>query len=181
MAGPTTLISAFLAGEENGQKIVPAKAQKPFLLALTSKSSARMMEMFLLLDKFQTFCGPKSVGASQHPDEVVFNFGPQNLLMPAIPEALLDHIQMHLDQLLCRDYVGIYTTVIEEKNTNMVSAADDSGIPSLDAPVPPRGNDGQRPIEQSPALFAGGNGSLTAAATGKHRHGASTTRHAFNS
>jgi hypothetical protein len=129
-----------------------------------------MMDMFLLLDKFQTFCGLKSVGASQHLDEAVFNFSPQNLLMPASPEALSDHIQMHLFQLLCRDYVGIYTTVIEEKNTNMVSADDDSGIPSLDAPVPPRGNDGQRPIEQSLALFAGGNRSPTAAATGKHRH-----------
>ena len=156
------------------KKLFPSKHRSLFLLALTSKSSARMMEMFLLLDKFQTFCGPKSVGASQHPDEVVFNFGPQNLLMPAIPEALLDHIQMHLDQLLCRDYVGIYTTVIEEKHTNMISADDDSGIPSLDAPVPPRGNDDQRPIEQSPALFA-------AAATCKHRHGMSTMRHAFNS
>jgi hypothetical protein len=74
-----------------------------------------------------------------------------------------------------RDYVGINTTLIKEKNTNMASADDSSGIPSLPAPVPPRGNDGQRPIEQSLALFAGGNRSPTAAATDKH-NGASTTR-----
>ena len=95
------------------------------------------MEMFLSLDEYQTFSGPKSVGASQHPDEGVFNFSPQILGMPAISEALLGHIQMHLFQLLHRGYVGIYTTVIEEKNTNMVSADNDSGILSLYAPVPP--------------------------------------------
>ena len=109
------LISAFSAGEENGQKMFPPQHRNLFLLALTSKSSARMMEMFLSLDEYQTFSGLKSVGASQHPDEGVFNFGLQILGMPAISEALLDHIQMNLFQLLRRDYVGIYTTVIEEK------------------------------------------------------------------
>ena len=99
----------------------------------------------------------------------------------AILDHLLDHIRSPSDAFIRRNYIGIDTTVIEEKNTNMASADDSSGIPSLPAPVPPRGNDGQRPIEQSPALFAGGNRSPTAAATGKHRHGASTTRHAFNS
>jgi len=99
--------------------------------------------------------------------------------MPAIPESILDHIRSPSDAFIRRNYVGIYTTVIEEKNTNMVSADDDSGIPSLSAPVPPRGNDSQRPIEQSPALFAGGNRSPTAAATRKHRHGAPTTRCVF--
>ena len=33
------------------------------------------------------------------------------------------------------------------KPSNMVSADDDSGIPSLTAPVPPCGNDGQRPMQ----------------------------------
>jgi len=143
-----------------------------------------MMEMFLSLDEYQTFSGPKSVGASQHPDEGVFNFGPQILGMPEISEALLNHIQMHLFQLLRRDYVGTYTTVIEEKNTNMVSADDDSGIPSLPAPVPPRGNDGQKRIKQSTALSAGPSWPPAAVATAKHRHFATmapSMRHAFNS
>jgi len=61
----------------------------------------------------------------------------------------------------------------------MASADDSSGIPLLSTPVPPRGNDGQRPIEQSTALFAGGNRPPTATATGKHRHGAPTTRRVF--
>mgnify|MGYP007027727760 CR=1 FL=1 len=58
------LISAFLAGEENGQKMFPPPHRNLFLLALTSISSARMMEMFLLLDEYQTFSGLKSGGAS---------------------------------------------------------------------------------------------------------------------
>jgi len=66
----------------------------------------------------------------------------------------------------------------------MVSAADDSGNPSLSAPVLPRGNDGQRPIQQSMALSAGPSRPPAAVATGKHRHFATmalTMRHAFNS
>mgnify|MGYP000129344267 CR=1 FL=1 len=47
------------------------------------------------------------------------------------------------DAFIRRKYIGIDTTVIEEKNTNMASADDSSGIPSLPAPVPPRGNDGK--------------------------------------
>jgi len=79
---------------------------------------------------------------------------------------------MHLFQLLRRDYVGIYTTVIEEKNTNMVSADDDSGIPSLPG------------IKQSTALSAGPSWPPAAVATAKHRHFATMApmmHHAFNS
>jgi hypothetical protein len=50
------------------------------------------MEMFSLLDKFQTFSGPKSAGTSQHPDEEVSHFGPLILEMSSRSEALLDHI-----------------------------------------------------------------------------------------
>mgnify|MGYP007070382032 CR=1 FL=1 len=137
------------------------------------------MEIFLSLDEFQTFSEAKSSQASLHPVEWALHFASLIVLMSASSEALLDHIRSPSDAFIRRNYVGINTTVIEEKNTNMASADDSSGIPSLPAPVPPRGNDGQRPIEQSPAPFAGGNRSPTAAATGKHRHGASTTRRVF--
>ena len=98
---------------------------------------------------------PKSAGPSQHPDEGVLHFRSLILAMSASSEALLDHIRSPSDAFIRRNYVGINTTVIEEKNTNMASADNSSGIPSLSAPVPPHGNDGQRPIEQSPALFVG--------------------------
>ena len=68
----------------------------------------------------------------------------------AILDHLLDHIRSPSDAFIRRKYVGINTSVVEEKNTNMASADDSSGIPLLSAPVPPRGNDGQRPIQQSP-------------------------------
>ena len=97
----------------------------------------------------------------------------------SILDHLLDHIRSPSDAFIRRNYVGINTTGIEEKNPNMASADNSSGIPSLSAPVPPHGNDGQRPIEQSPEPFAGGNRSPTAAATGKHRRGAPTMRRVF--
>ena len=174
-----TLISAFLAGEENWQKMFPPPHRNLFLLALTSKSSARMMEMLLSLEEYQTFCEPKSVGASQHPDEGVFNFGPQILGMSASSEALLDHIRSPSDAFIRRNYLGINTSVIEEKNTNMASADDSSGIPLLSAPVPPRGNDGQRYRDGLPQHFVHQNCPPTAAATVKHRHDASTMRCVF--
>jgi hypothetical protein len=99
--------------------------------------------------------------------------------MSSSSEALLDHIRSPSDAFIRRNYVGINTSVVEEKNTNMASADDSSGIPLLSALVPPRGNDGQRPVEQSTALFAGENRPPTAAATEKHRHGAPTTRRVF--
>jgi len=61
----------------------------------------------------------------------------------------------------------------------MASADDDSGIPSLSAPVPPRGNDGQRYRDGLPQRFVRQNCPPTAAATVKHRHGAPTTRRVF--
>ena len=51
--------------------------------------------------------------------------------------------------------------------------------PSLSSPVPPSGNDRQRYRDGSPQLFSGQNRPVAAAATGKHRHDASTTRRAF--
>jgi hypothetical protein len=66
------------------------------------------------------------------------------------------------------------------KNTpNMASAANNSNLSSLSSPVPPCGKDGQRYREGLPQLFAGRNQPLAAAATGKHRHDASTTGRAF--
>jgi hypothetical protein len=66
------------------------------------------------------------------------------------------------------------------KNTpNMASAANDSNLPSLSSPVPPCGNNGQRCRDGLLQLFAGRNWPLAAAATGKHRHNASTMRCAF--
>jgi hypothetical protein len=50
------------------------------------------MEMFSSLDKFLTFSGLKSGGASKHPDEGVCHFSPLILQMSARSEALLDHI-----------------------------------------------------------------------------------------
>ena len=49
------------------------------------------MEMFSSLDKFLTFSGLKSGGASKHPDEGVCHFSPLILQMSARSEALLDH------------------------------------------------------------------------------------------
>ena len=64
----------------------------------------------------------------------------------------MDHIQMHLFQLLRRAYVGIYTTVIEEKNTNMVSADDVNTTPPIPG-FPPMGEfDAQRFLEGLPTI-----------------------------
>ena len=60
-----------------------------------------------------------------------------------------------------------------------VSAADDSELPSLSSPVPPCGNDSQRYRDGLPQLVSGRNRPVAAAATGKHRHDESTTRHAI--
>ena len=77
-----------------------------------------MMEMFLSLDEFQTFCDLKSIGASQHPDEGVLHFRSLSLRLSASSEALLDHIRSPSDAFIRRNYVGINTSVIEEKNTD---------------------------------------------------------------
>jgi hypothetical protein len=66
-----------------------------------------------------------------------------------------------------------------ETTPNMASAADDSELPSLSSPVPPCGNDSQRYRDGLPQLFSGQNRPVAAAATGKHRHDASTTRRAI--
>ncbi len=59
-----------------------------------------MMAMFQLLEKLLMLCGPKSGGASQHPDDgasqhpdkAVCQLGPQILVIYTKSEALLDHI-----------------------------------------------------------------------------------------
>jgi hypothetical protein len=61
----------------------------------------------------------------------------------------------------------------------MASAANDSNLLSLSYQVPPCGNDGQRYRDGLPQLFASQNWLLAAAATGKHRHDASTMHRAF--
>jgi hypothetical protein len=66
-----------------------------------------------------------------------------------------------------------------ENTPNMASAANDSKLPSLSSPVPPWGNDSQRYRDGLPQLFYGQNRPVAAAATGKHRHDASTTRRAI--
>jgi hypothetical protein len=66
------------------------------------------------------------------------------------------------------------------KNTpNMASTNNKSGIPSLSAPVPLHGNDGQRYSDGLPQLFVGQKRLPAAAATGKHRHRTSMMRCAF--
>ncbi len=50
------------------------------------------MVMFVSLDEFSTFSGPKSGGVSYHPDEGVCQFGPLILHMSSSSGALLDHI-----------------------------------------------------------------------------------------
>jgi len=58
-----------------------------------------MMAMFLLLDKFWATSEQKSLGASQHPDEEVCQFGSLILLILAMSQssdALLDHIADYL-------------------------------------------------------------------------------------
>jgi len=57
-----------------------------------STSSVLTMEMFLSLDEFPIFSGPKSDRASYHPDKRVSHFGPLILQMFSSSEALLDHI-----------------------------------------------------------------------------------------
>jgi hypothetical protein len=70
--------------------------------------------------------------------------------------------------------------VLHQKNTpNMSSADSNSGILSLAGLVLLHGNDGQGNSDGLPKLFVGQNWPPAAAATGKHRHGASTMRHAF--
>jgi len=61
----------------------------------------------------------------------------------------------------------------------MAYANNDNGIPSLSALVPPRENDRYRYRDGLPQLFARQNWPPTAAATSKHRHGATTMRRAF--
>jgi hypothetical protein len=62
----------------------------------------------------------------------------------------------------------------------MASANNNSGIPSLSAPVAPGGNDGQKYNDVLPQLFVCQNWPPAAAATNKHRHGTSTMRHAIS-
>ncbi len=79
-------------------------------------------------------------------------------------------------------YVGAtinHPRIPPENTPNMASALDDSKLPSLSSPVPPSGNDSQRYKDGSPQLFSSRNLPVAAAATGKHRHFASTTRRAF--
>jgi hypothetical protein len=56
------------------------------------KLTVATLEMFSSLDEFPTFSGPKSGGASYHPDKGVCHFGPLILHMSLSSEALLDHI-----------------------------------------------------------------------------------------
>ncbi len=61
----------------------------------------------------------------------------------------------------------------------MASANDDNGIASLSVSVLLRKNKGYRYRDGLPQLFARQNWPLTAAATSKHRQGATTMRRAF--
>jgi hypothetical protein len=72
-----------------------------------------------------------------------------------------------------------YDKLHQKHTPNMASADDDNGIPSLSSPVPPRGNDGYRYWDGLQQLFVRQNWPPTAAATSKHRHGATTMRRAF--
>ena len=83
---------------------------------------------------------------------------------------------------ITNSYVGAtinYLQTPSENTPNMASAADDSELPSLSSPVPPCGNDSQMYRDGFPQLFYGLNWPVAAAATGKHRHDASTTRRAI--
>ena len=83
------LISSYLAGEDKLTKNVPATAESTIKLA---------MAMFLLLDEFWATSEPKSLGASQHPDKGVCQFGWLILAMSQSSDALLllDHITDYL-------------------------------------------------------------------------------------
>ncbi len=77
-------------------------------------------------------------------------------------------------------YVG--STINHHPNTltlTMASAANDSDLPSLSSPVPPCRNNSQRYRDGLWKLFVGQTWPLAAAATGKHRHDASSKRRAF--
>ena len=66
------------------------------LTSLMSISSVPMMAMFLLLDEFWATSKPKLLGASQHPDKRVCQFGLLILAMSQSFDALLDHIADYL-------------------------------------------------------------------------------------
>ena len=68
---------------------------------------------------------------------------------------------------------------MRENIPNMASADDNTGIQSLPAPVPPRGNDGQMYRNGLLLVIAGQNWPPAAAETNKHRHGASTMHRAI--
>ena len=72
-----------------------------------------------------------------------------------------------------------YDKLPRKHTPNMASADDVNGIPSLSSLVPPHGNDGYRYKDGLPQLFVRQNWPSTAAATGKHRHGATMMRRAF--
>jgi len=55
-----------------------------------------MMAMFLLQDKFWATIEPKSLGASQHPDEGVCQFESLILAMSQSSDTLLDHVADYL-------------------------------------------------------------------------------------
>jgi hypothetical protein len=61
----------------------------------------------------------------------------------------------------------------------MASADDNNGIPPMPALPPIGGTDGHRYGDELPRFFLGQNWPPTAAATGKHGHGATTMRRAF--
>jgi hypothetical protein len=65
------------------------------LTSLMSTSSIPMMEMFVLLDEFWAYSQPKLLGASQHPDKGVCQFGLLILAMSQGSDTLLDHIADH--------------------------------------------------------------------------------------
>jgi hypothetical protein len=51
--------------------------------------------MFVLLDEFWAYSQPKLLGASQHPDKGVCQFGLLILAMSQGSDTLLDHIADH--------------------------------------------------------------------------------------
>jgi hypothetical protein len=87
-------LPGILAGEDKSTKKFPATAESTIKLALMSTSSVPMMAMFLLLDEFWATSEPKSLGASQHPDEGVCQFGSLILAMSQRSDALFGHIHI---------------------------------------------------------------------------------------